>query len=146
MMTDALQQLSTAQAVTTTAVSTNTIDFGPSPSMTKNPAFANISVDESAAAAGAATVQFQVVSSSAADLSNPTVLASSGAIQKSDLVASRAPICFKATFDGMPSSHRYLGMRYTVATGPLTAGKFTAVLTDTELSVGQYHSSRITVA
>lgn len=134
MMTDALQQLSTAQAVTATAVSTNTIDLGPRPPLARNPVFANIAVDESAAAAGAATVQFQIVSSAAADLSSPNVLGSSGPIPKTDLVAGRAPIVVKAEFNSMPASHRYIGTRYVVATGPLTAGKFTTVLTDTAVS------------
>lgn len=146
MITDALMQLSTAQAVTASAGSTNTIYLGPQPPGARDPLFAVVTVGESVAAAGAATVAFEVISSAAADLSSPTVLASSGPIPKADLAAGRAPIIVKAGFTNMPSSHRYLGMRYTVGTGPLTAGKFTAALTDHGVSVGVHHASGFTVA
>lgn len=145
MLTDATLQLSSAQAVTSTAVSVNTIDMGPQQAAVRDPMAAVITVDQSAVGAGA-TVQFQVVSSSAADLSGPTVLASSGAIGVADLVASRAPIVVETDFANMPGSHRYVGLRYLVAGGPLTAGKFSCALADDAVSVGKFYPGGVNVA
>ena len=146
MILDANLQLSNAQAVTATAMSVNNIDMGPPPPGASNPMAAVVTVDESVAAAGAATVAFEIVSSAASHLSSPTVLASSGAVPKADLGAGRAPIPIKTTFSDMPAGHRYVGMRYVVATGPLTAGKFTCHLTDHSINTGAYYPSGFSVA
>ena len=68
MLTDALLQLSSAQAVTTTAVSTNTIDLGTARDIgTGEDLYAVITVDEAATASGSATVNFQVNTSAHRD-------------------------------------------------------------------------------
>lgn len=127
MLTDSLLQFSSAQAVTASAVSTNTVDLsqardlGPGEELN-----ISVSVDTTATAAGAATVNFQVITSAAANLSSPTIIMQTDAIPKASLVAG-------ARFD-LPIPHqtlvalgqRYLGVQYTVATGPLTAGAFSA--------------------
>ncbi|WP_301101090.1 Bbp16 family capsid cement protein [Propionivibrio sp.] len=138
MMTDALNQLSTAQAVTTTALSTNSIDLGPQPANAGDPLVALITVDATATAAGAATVTFQVVSSASANLSTPTVLAQTDAIGKAELAAGRRPIGLEFNFRNLTAGHRYLGLQYLVGTGPLTAGAFSCVLTDTTNASGLY--------
>lgn len=124
MFLDKQNELSDQQAVTSTAVSTNTIDLSQVRHIGDGaPLSIHVLVEESAAAAGAATVDFQVVSDSDPALGSPAVLISSTPIAKATLVAGYEfylPLPPGATYE------RYLGVNYVVATGPLTAGKFTA--------------------
>lgn len=130
MILDANLRVSAAQAVTATAVSTNTIDLSVARDIGAGEDLSVfISVDEAATAAGAATVDFQVITSAAAALSSPTIIGSSSPIAKTELTLGRKPIEIKiprAALLAQPLGQRYLGLQYTVATGPLTAGKFTA--------------------
>jgi hypothetical protein len=150
MITDALLQLSTAQAVTASAVSTNTIDLGTARDLGQgNDLYAAFGVDIAATAAGAATVQFQIISSANANLSSPNILASTDAIPKTDLTAGRKPIvlCLNSSvLLALPIGQRYLGVQYTVATGPLTAGSFSAALTMDDPGVGKNYASGFSVA
>lgn len=150
MILDALLQLAAAQAVTTTAVSTNTIDLGAARDIgTGKDLYAVITVDEAAAAAGAATVQFQVISSAAANLSSPTILGQTDAIAKTELTVGRKPIVVSippTILNAQPIGQRYLGLQFTVGTGPLTAGKFTCYISDSDVSVNKNYPSGFTVA
>ena len=150
MMTDALLTLSSAQAVTASAVSTNTIDLGTNRDLGQGEdLYFSFGVDEAATAAGAATVTFQIISSAAANLGSPTVLASSDAIPKTDLTLARKPIVLclnSAVLLAQPIGQRYLGVQYVVATGPLTAGKFTSMVTLEDVGVGKNYPSGFTVA
>ena len=150
MITDASLQLSTAQVVTATAVSTNTIDLGVARDMAPgDELYAIFSVDVSAAAAGAATVTFQIITSAASDLSSPTVISSTDAIGKAELTAGRSPISLhlnKSILAAQKLGQRYLGVQYVVATGPLTTGSaFSCVLTDSEIADGKYYTSGFSV-
>jgi len=123
MILDRNTLVSNAQAVTATAVSTDTIDLGALRDIgtgTKISAF--VTVDVAATAAGAATVTFAVITSANADLSSATTLYTTSAIGKATLVAGYK--VFDITIPRQLLS-RYLGLNYTVATGPLTAGSFT---------------------
>lgn len=150
MMTDALLQLSSAQAVTATAVSTNTIDLSQARDIGAGIDFrAVFTVDVAATAAGAATVNFQVISSAAANLSSPTILVQTDAIAKTELTIGRRPIVLEipaSILAAQPIGQRYLGVQYTVTTGPLTAGSFSAALTDSPVDVGKNYPSGFTVA
>lgn len=150
MITDALLQLSSAQAVTASAVSTNTIDLGTARDLGQGEdLYALFTVDVAAAAAGAATVQFQIISSANANLSSPNVLSSTDAIPKTDLTAGRKPIAIplsSAVLNSLPIGQRYLGVQYVVGTGPLTAGSFTAAISDTDPGVGKNYPSGFSVA
>lgn len=150
MITDKLLQLSAAQAVTASAVSTNTIDLGLARDMAPGTQlYANFTVDQTATAAGAATVTFEAITSASADLSSPTVIASGGPVPIADLTAGRRPISVAlnpGALAAAPNGQRYLGVRYTVATGPLTAGQFTCHLGLHEASGTRYHASGFTVA
>lgn len=150
MLTDALLQLSTAQAVTATAVSTNTIDLGQARDIGDGEdIYAVFTVDVAAAAAGAATVNFQIISSASANLSSPTVISQTDAIPKTELTAGRRPICLclnNSAILALPIGQRYLGVQYTVGTGPLTAGSFSAALTNSEVSANKNYPSGFSVA
>ena len=150
MLTDALLQLSSAQAVTASAVSTNTIDLSQSRDIgTGEDLYANFTVDETVTAAGAATVTFQVITSAAADLSSPTVLVQSGAIPKADLPAGRKPISIcipPSALLAQPIGQRYFGVNYLIATGPLTAGKFSCCIGNSEVASAVYYPSGFSVA
>lgn len=121
MIIDKALQVSNEQAVTVTAASTDVIDFGqvnPNSGLNQNTTLA-VTVDEAAAAAGAATVTFSIQDS--ADNSTFADVAVTAAIGKASLTAGQQVLI------PMPAKHRrYVRVYYTVATGPLTAGKFSA--------------------
>lgn len=122
MIIDKFLQVSDAQAVTASAASTDVIDTG-----VANRAIGDvtslaavITVDEAAAAAGAATVTFSLQDS--ADNSTFTDVVATAAIGKAALTAGTQAAVLK-----LPSNlRRYIRVYYTVGTGPLTAGKFSA--------------------
>ena len=150
MMTDALLQLSSAQAVTATAVSTNTIDLRTARDIGQGTnLYALFTVDTTATAAGAATVNFQIITSANANLSSANIISQTDAIAKTELTAARKPIvlCIPSSIlNSLPIGQRYLGVQYTVGTGPLTAGAFSCALTLEDPGVGKNYASGFTVA
>ena len=132
--------VSDAQAVTATAVSTNAIDTGGSSPIrdvgvgdTLQMLFATT---VAAAAAGAATVTFEIVQADDSALtSNVEVLAASGPIGKAALVAG-----YQLALALPRNTRRFIGARYTIGTGPLTAGSFTATLTTERDAASRYAS------
>lgn len=121
MFIDKFLQVSNEQAVTSSAASTDVIDFGqanPNVGMDDLSKMV-ITVDEAATASGAATVTFSVQDS--ADNSSFADVAVTAAIGKATLVDGHQIVI------PMPTKlRRYCRVYYTVATGPLTAGKFSA--------------------
>lgn len=139
MIIDKALQVSNEQAVTVSAASTDVIDYGqanPNSGVGQNVSMA-ITTDEAAAATGSATVTFSIQDS--ADNSSWSDVAVTAAIGKATLVAG------KQILIPMPSQHRrYVRAYYTVATGPLTAGKFSAqVVTGVQLNIAYPDSPRI---
>ena len=139
MIIDKLLQVSNEQAVTASAASTDVIDFGqvnPNSGLNDNVTLA-ITVDEAATAAGAATVVFSIQDS--ADNSSFADVYTSAVIGKATLVAGYQllmPIPYKL--------RRYFRVYYTVATGPLTAGKFSAqVVTGVQQNTAYPDSAKI---
>lgn len=139
MYIDKLLQVSSEQAVTASAASTDVIDFGqPNPDIgMTNIANMVITVDEAATAAGAATVTFSIQDS--ADNSSFADVAVTAAIGKATLVAGYQHVI------PMPTKlRRYCRVYYTVATGPLTAGKFSAqIVTGIQQNTAKPDSPRI---
>lgn len=150
-MVDDFLKLSAAQAVTATAVSTNTVDLGTSRDLGPGEKLnVQVTVDQTVTAAGAATVTFQVISSAAAALTSPTILGQTDAIGKAELTAGRKPIVIPVPRASLISAQalgqRYFGLQYTVGTGPLTAGQFTAYVVIDPQDVNKNYPSGFTVS
>lgn len=133
MILDAQNEFSDSQAVTSTAISTNVIDLD-AESIPKNiggsePLYLVIQTAVTCTDTSSdATVAFTLESDSAAALnSSPTVHFSTGALA----FAAYATAGTRVAVTPLPFGDykRYLGVRYTVASGPLTAGAFDAFLT-----------------
>jgi hypothetical protein len=126
----------TGQTVTATAVSTNTLDTAPLSLGGNQPNDIGrgealdvaINVLQAAAAAGAATVNFELIQADDAALTtNVETLVQTGPIPKATL-ALGALIALHYDRAAPLAPRRYIGVRYTVGTGPLTAGIFSAAI------------------
>jgi len=131
MILDERTEFASALAVTATAIS-DVIDLGATPTLRDigngRGAFLVIQCDETATASGSATVTFSLESDSTANLAtSATVHLITAAIAKATLVAGYRVLCIALPIG--VTYERYLGVRFTVATGPLTAGKFSAFIT-----------------
>lgn len=123
MITDKLLRVSDAQAVTTTASSTDTIDLSQARDIGEGTSlYMNFNVGT--AFAGGTSTEFQAVVSDNADLSNPTVIGSSGAIVTAGLTAAKG-IAIKLNPQIGSTGKRYLGAKYVVV-GTNSAGTVTA--------------------
>lgn len=114
-------------AITSTRNSTNVIDLIKTAQNigVGNELYVDLTVVEAFTAGGSATLQIAVVTDDNAALSSPTTLQDQPAVipVASLVLGLRMPIrVHPAAFE------RYLGLVYTVATGPMTAGKVTAGL------------------
>ena len=123
MITDAFLRLSDGQALTTTAVSTNTVDLGVARDIgAGEDIYVYFTVP--VALAGGTSVTFQVITSAAANLGTPTVVGSTAAVATASLVAG-----YKTAVRINPSvfanGQRYLGAQYTIS-GTYTSGTVTA--------------------
>ncbi|CDN96085.1 Bbp16 family capsid cement protein [Agrobacterium tumefaciens] len=135
MIFDAQNLFSDAQAITASAVSTNVIDFG-QPGKPVGAAAAlrkdlgrgkkidlRVQMVEAALAAGAATLTVELQTDDNEAFSSPKTVFTSGAIPKASLVAGYV---FPLDYFPRGTDERYARLNYTVANGPLTAGKITA--------------------
>lgn len=124
MILDKFLQVSDKQAVTTSAASTDVIDTGVANRGIGDDtgAYFVITVTETVLAAGAATVVFAIQDS--ADNSTFVDALATRPIPKAELVAGR-----QITIPVPKSLGRYVRAFYTVATGPLTAGRFSTQFT-----------------
>lgn len=133
MILDANLEFSDAQAVTATAISTNVVDLGPVTDNTLRdigtgePVYLVFSVDTTFTASGAATLTAALVSDSTANLATSATTHATplSAIPVASLVAG-----YTAAVHLPPGNYeQYLGIQYTVGTGPMTAGKINAFIT-----------------
>jgi len=128
MITDKLLRVSDAQALTTTAVSTDTIDLSIARDIGEgDDLYMNFAV--TAALTGGTSVKFEVITSASADLSTPTVIGSTDAVVTASLVAGyNTAVRINPQIASL--GKRYLGARYTIS-GTYSAGTVTAdVVTD----------------
>lgn len=139
MLIDKALQVSDKQTVTSSATSTDVIDFGqatPNSGMGYK-LYMHIGVAQTATAGGAATVQFTLQDS--ADGSTFADVVSTQAVPVASLKAGAQYVI------PIPVQHRrYVRVNYTVDTGPLTAGKFNAqVVTGLQANTPMPDSPRV---
>ena len=143
MITDKLLRVSEDQAVTSTAVSTNTVDLGVARDMGEGTAlYMNFALTE--AFANGTSVTFEIITSARSNLGSPTVIGSSNAIVTASLTLGKN-IVVRLNPDIAGKGQRYLGARYTVA-GTFNAGKVTADIVETIGDGQKYYASGFTVA
>jgi hypothetical protein len=127
---DALTSVSTAQAITATAVSTNAIDLGLAGRDIGNgqPLYLNVAVLTTFTnAAGTGTLTFQLVTSAVTGLTSPVVHTQSQAFLKTALTAGATLSVLltpEVLVTGVPL--RFLGVNYLVGTENFTGGTLTA--------------------
>lgn len=135
MYVDKQAEFSDAQVVTASAISANVMDLISNSSGknvlrdigTGQDVYLVIIATAQATAAGAATLTASLESDSVVGLgSSPTVHFTTKAFSLAEMAPGAVLAAVK-----LPAGdyERYLGVRYTVATGPLTAGAFDAFLT-----------------
>ena len=143
MITDSLLRVSEDQALTTTAVSTNTVDLSVARDIGEGTTlYMNFAVTE--ALANGTSVTFEVITSASANLGTPTVIGSSAAIVTASLTLGKnIVVTLNPSIAG--KGQRYLGARYTIA-GTFNAGKVTADIVETIGDGQKYYASGFTVA
>ena len=124
MITDKLLRVSTDQALTTTSVSTDTVDLSVARDMGEGgELIMNFAV--TAALTGGTSVKFEVIGATNAALSTGVVvIGSSDAVVTADLVAGKN-VAVRINPQIASTGQRYLGARYTIS-GTYTAGTVTA--------------------
>ena len=143
MITDKLLRVSEDQAVTSTAVSTDTIDLVVARDMGEGtPLYMNFAV--TTAMAGGTSIKFEVITSASANLGSPTVIGSSDAILTAALTLGKN-IVVRLNPDIAGKGQRYLGARYTVS-GTYSSGKITADVVETIGDGKKFYASGFTVA
>ena len=143
MITDSLLRVSEDQAVTSTAVSTNTVDLSVARDMGEGTTlYMNFALTE--AFANGTSITFEVITSASANLGTPTVIGSSAAIVTSALTLGKN-IVVTLNPEIAGKGQRYLGARYTVA-GTYNAGKVTADIVETIGDGQKFYASGFTVA
>jgi hypothetical protein len=120
MIIDKNLVMADAQAVTTDAATTDYIDTLAAGIAYGTECWLEVLVDTAATASGAATVVFTLQGDSSSAFGSAVTLVASGAIAKTTLIAGYRPLVVKIPL-GCP---RYIRGYHTIATGPLTAGKF----------------------
>lgn len=130
MYTDRENTFSADQVVTATAVSTDSVLIANRNIGRGGPSriYAQVSNPAGVTAAGAATVTFEVITADDGALTtNVTSLYTTGPIGKAALTPGARPLDIVTPNTSQP----YIGVRYTVATGPLTAGTFDSGIVET---------------
>lgn len=162
MYVDTQLELSNSQAVTSTAISENVIDtltFGSAAATLGTYTTVNTTQDlgqsneplflvvqtavQATDTSSDATLTITLESDDNVGLSSPTVHYSSGAIAFANFATAGTRLVTVALPHG--NYERYVGIRYTVANGPLTAGQFDAFLTTDPAGVRRTYASGFNV-
>lgn len=124
MIIDYENELSSAQAVTATAASTNYIDFGDTRDhATGNPLMLEIAVDTAAVSGGSTTVDFALEFDTTTTFTPDKTITLVSGVAKATLVAGY--VVYRGSIPEY-GSYRYCQLKYTVNTANLTAGAFSA--------------------
>lgn len=116
---------SDSQAITASAASTDIVDLVKAgDALAGAELYLAIQCRGTAAAAGAATVNFILQTATDAAFTTPVTLFDSGAIEKADITLNKELVKVKLPV----GLERFIRVYYVVETGPLTAGKFDAFL------------------
>jgi hypothetical protein len=143
MITDKNLRVSTDQAVTTTAVSSDTIDLSVARDIGEgHNLLMNFAMTE--AFAGGTSTNFEVIiADNAALSSNVVVVGSSGAIATAGLtLGTNVAVRINPLIGSL--GKRYIGARYTVS-GTNTAGKVTADIVETIQDGKKFYASGFSV-
>lgn len=127
MIIDKELELSNAQTITTTAASTNVINIGSDYNGYEMSDLKLIlQLDEAFTAAGAATLTIAIQESADEAFTSPTAYTLESALPVAGLTKDKQYV------HNLPLalSKKYIRMNYTVATGPMTAGKISAFITN----------------
>ncbi len=134
MLVDRDNMVSRNQALTATAVSTDSVDLkvsGDQFGAGKPQMFLVVVVGTTFVSGGSSTLVIDIVDDDNAALGSPAVLATSPSIAKAALVAGAKFVVPMPPLLAAPSNRqRYLGARYTVGTANFTAGDLDAWFTD----------------
>jgi len=129
MITDANLQLSNLQAVTVTAVSTNTVDLSVARDMGEgNDLYAVFTVGT--AFAGGTSTKFEVIGATNAALTTGVVAIGGSDAQLTAALVAGKQIAVRIDPQIASNGQRYLGARYTVV-GTNTAGTVTCDIVET---------------
>ncbi len=143
MITDKLLRVSEDQAVTSTAVSTSSIDLVVARDMGEGTAlYMNFALTE--AFANGTSITFEIITSASDNLGSPTVIGSSATIATAALTLGKN-IVVRLNPSIAGKGQRYLGARYTVV-GTMNAGKITADVVETIGDGQKYYASGFTVS
>lgn len=130
MIPDYFTQVSSAQAVTTSAVSTNTIDLLQNRDIGEGKKLI-MAFAINSALAGGTSIQFQVIGSASNTLSAPIVLGQSDTIPIADprvAVGMMVYVDFNSLYKNL--GYRYIGANYNIV-GTMTGGTITANIVET---------------
>ena len=143
MITDKNLRVSTDQAVTTTAVSSDTIDLSVARDIGEgHNLLMNFAVTE-AFAGGTSTTFEVIIADNAALSSNVTVVGSSTAVATASLpLGTNVAVRINPLIGSL--GKRYIGARYTVS-GTNTAGKVTADIVETIQDGKKFYASGFSV-
>jgi hypothetical protein len=114
------------QAVTATAASTNVLDLGSAGNFFR-PAYLHLRVTEGFTAAGAGTLTAVLQSDSAATFGSPATLETLVTTASLATLVAGYHLIFPLHLQNM---EEFLRLYFTVATGPMTAGKIVAYIND----------------
>lgn len=146
MITDKLLRLSEDQAVTASAVSTNTIDLGVARDVGEGREL-YVVFTVTTTFATLTSLTFQIVTDDNASLTSPTVVAATGAITLAGGgLAAGQQHALRIPADIAGVGERYLGVQYTVGGSNATAGKVTADIVLDIQDGKKFYESGFTVA